>query len=488
MAEVPARLAPITRTAEPFVGVTYYQIVQGPDRAQRAILPRPLAIHLVEIDPASPGVTLFAAPGNGDEPHEYARRTTSDFVAAHKLAVAINGDFYSTDTGLVADVLGLGMSAGRIDSPLADNPAFRHALIATKDDRALVVSGSDVPADAWHAVSGNIRLLRDGQVLRSDDPYSRTLNPHTAVGVDADAGRLYFLVVDGRQAGYSEGMLTGEMAELLLEFGVEDAINLDGGGSSTLVFADGPAGAPRTVNSPSDGSSSYAPGHERLVANHFGAFAKPNPAYKPLSAPLRPAAALPEPTLAERTVLENFAAGPGQFDGTPTASGSTRGIAPSSRLVHDPVDGRPDPGCLQLTLIRTATPAALVRLVSGGGEPSRNRVEIEHIPHALPPRGRIACRIKTSDPGLTVAIALDDGAPGATGLERSAPRPIVADGRWRRYEWDLADPEQWSNFSGGNGRLDGPNVYVDSLLLESDRQTSGSTLRLSLDTIEFVPE
>ena len=57
---------------------------------------------------------------------------------------------------------------------------------------------------------------------------------------------MLLLVVDGRQPGYSTGMSLTALAELLLEFGAADAINLDGGGSSTM-FLDG-----KVVNKPSD--------------------------------------------------------------------------------------------------------------------------------------------------------------------------------------------------------------------------------------------
>jgi exopolysaccharide biosynthesis protein len=52
--------------------------------------------------------------------------------------------------------------------------------------------------------------------------------------------------VDGRQPGVSVGMSLAELASLLLEFGASDAINLDGGGSTTMVVNG------KLVNSPSD--------------------------------------------------------------------------------------------------------------------------------------------------------------------------------------------------------------------------------------------
>jgi hypothetical protein len=70
-------------------------------------------------------------------------------------------------------------------------------------------------------------------------------HPRTAVARDR-AGRVLFVTVDGRQPGVSVGMTLEELARLLLEFDAAEAINLDGGGSTTMVI-DG-----KVVNSPSD--------------------------------------------------------------------------------------------------------------------------------------------------------------------------------------------------------------------------------------------
>ena len=62
------------------------------------------------------------------------------------------------------------------------------------------------------------------------------------------AGRKLLLVaVDGRQPGYSVGMTLEELAHFFLKLGAVDAMNLDGGGSTTMVIGG------EVVNSPSDG-------------------------------------------------------------------------------------------------------------------------------------------------------------------------------------------------------------------------------------------
>jgi exopolysaccharide biosynthesis protein len=92
--------------------------------------------------------------------------------------------------------------------------------------------------------------------------------PRTAIGYSRNGRYLYLVVADGRQPFYSEGMTTAELAKLMISLGAQYAMNLDGGGSSTMVVQDR-AGHARVLNSPID---SYIPGRERPVGNHLGVF------------------------------------------------------------------------------------------------------------------------------------------------------------------------------------------------------------------------
>ena len=96
------------------------------------------------------------------------------------------------------------------------------------------------------------------------------IHPRTAIGYSRNGKFLYIVVVDGRQPFYSEGVTLAELAQLMLNLGAHDAMNLDGGGSSALVVR-GADGSPRVLNSPID---LYIPGRERPVANHLGIYFK----------------------------------------------------------------------------------------------------------------------------------------------------------------------------------------------------------------------
>ena len=84
-----------------------------------------------------------------------------------------------------------------------------------------------------------------------DDEFGYTRHPRTAVGIKAD-GSVVLLVVDGRQSKISNGAALADLADILGSVGCVDAINLDGGGSSTFVLKEGDELCVK--NSPSDGS------------------------------------------------------------------------------------------------------------------------------------------------------------------------------------------------------------------------------------------
>lgn len=113
-----------------------------------------------------------------------------------------------------------------------------------------------------NVVGGGGRILLQGKAVSDTNnalekvavPFLKARHPRTFVGFNRDTTKLYLCTVDGRQAT-SIGMNFQEMADFLLSIGVWDAINLDGGGSTTMVVKG------RIVNSPSDETG------ERAVAN-----------------------------------------------------------------------------------------------------------------------------------------------------------------------------------------------------------------------------
>lgn len=114
------------------------------------------------------------------------------------------------------------------------------------------------------AIGGNIKLVENGQVHANLD--DSTTAPRTAVGFSEDGKTMILAVVDGRQAD-SRGMTFKELGELMKEYGAHQALNMDGGGSSTMVARTPGKEDAEVVNQPSDGT-------ERSVPNGIGIFAE----------------------------------------------------------------------------------------------------------------------------------------------------------------------------------------------------------------------
>ena len=119
---------------------------------------------------------------------------------------------------------------------------------------------------AREAVGGRPVLVRDSAIVPEVDTegaagFATSRHPRTAVGIAANGTRLLLITVDGRQKPYSDGMTLRELANLMLALGARDAINLDGGGSTTLVYKEPRSRQLTIANRPSD------PTGERAVGN-----------------------------------------------------------------------------------------------------------------------------------------------------------------------------------------------------------------------------
>lgn len=254
----------------PFAATAWEPLFAGVELADlSADRPRPMKGHAVRIDLTAPGVGFLATPDNGDRPSETDGLKTSTFLARHKLQVAVNAAPFGpvradNAEGNGLDVAGLQISGGKaVSGPNGNYPA----LLVAKGNTVRVARPPFDTAGVENAVGGFHVVLERGGVIEGDE----SIHPRTAAGVSADGKSLVLLVIDGRQRGYSGGATTGEVGAWLKALGAADGINLDGGGTTTLVVA-GDDGKPRVVNRPIHAGK---PGTERVSASHLGVYAKP---------------------------------------------------------------------------------------------------------------------------------------------------------------------------------------------------------------------
>ena len=246
-----------------FTGVDYVRKVQ--------FSPRPMLIHVITIDTRSSGIRFLVTPAD-DKGSDYPlrARTTSQFMREFGVQIAINGDGFSP-----------WWSRSPVDYyPHTGDPVHPHGNSASRGsiywtfaspEPTLYISSRnqmsfDEPKKPFNVISGKDLLVRGGNPIPDLD--SSALQPRTAIGYSSNGRFIYLVVVDGRQPFYSDGITLNELATLMISLGAQYAMNLDGGGSSTMVV-EGTDGRPRILNSPID---NLIPGRERPVANHLGVY------------------------------------------------------------------------------------------------------------------------------------------------------------------------------------------------------------------------
>lgn len=136
-----------------------------------------------------------------------------------------------------------------------------HAQPGAKIDinTRVLANGEELPIEEVGVINGGPRLLRNGEVeitafaegfQQQENPefyyrFGLRRNPRTLAGI-TPTGKLLLVTVDGRQPGYSVGASFEESAQIMRSLGVIDAVNLDGGGSTTITINQ------QLINRPSD--------------------------------------------------------------------------------------------------------------------------------------------------------------------------------------------------------------------------------------------
>lgn len=214
----------------------------------------PIRGLVATVDLTHPGLEVVVGPrpDHPDRPTDHAvvLTTTEQFARDERCQLAVNANFFSwhkvkpfgEPVGLVVRD-GVVLSPARRQGDVADP-----ALLFLKDGRAVVMTGTLPPMpQVRHAVAGvGASESQPGSLLVTDGKNTaetarvapKVRHPRTAAGVDRRGRVLTLLIVDGRQPEWSIGATLPEMAELLIERGVDDAVNLDGGGSTSLLYLD----------------------------------------------------------------------------------------------------------------------------------------------------------------------------------------------------------------------------------------------------------
>lgn len=165
---------------------------------------------------------------------------------------------------------------------------------------------------------------------------------------------------------------------------------------------------------------------------------------------------VPPPPGGNIVTLADFEAGEGTFNYSPLYSGSNVGIqaATADRVTdqaHDSI------GAQRISITKSpADPSWLLRHTSGGAFPANNT--------PVTADGYIGFWLMTSTPGVSVQIGLDDY--DGLSADLSTLTPVIADGQWHLYQWDLDNPDDWHAWATGDGTITGPTVTIDGIFFQ----------------------
>src|SRR5262245_4485800 len=279
----------------PFLGVTHI--------TRTETSPRPVRMHIVRIDLTIAGIRFRLTPPGGTR--ETVRQTTLAYLDAQQAQIAINSHFFlpfpSADVN--AMLIGLAASDGNVFSAF-EAPVQSYALVTDapainidpSNDASVVHRNTSVadgthvvePVVLWNAVAGSAQIVTngvktiplyidathpDGQLTppgpanySNSNSWYNLINARTAIGLSQDNRTLFLFTVD--RAGGSLGLSVGEVADILInDYGVYNALNLDGGGSTTLAMEHPVTHARSIVNVSSDNPNG------RAVASSLAVFA-----------------------------------------------------------------------------------------------------------------------------------------------------------------------------------------------------------------------
>ena len=285
-----------TRRSSPYIGITLIE------RAEST--PRPIRMHIAQVDTRAPGIRFKVSPSAGTR--EVVRQTTRDFLKAERAQVAINAHFFLPFPSAEVDawVIGPAASEGRVYSAF-ETPEQNYALVA--DAPALNIDHRNRPrivhrdvrkADGthvrervrlWNVVAGSSQIVTEGRVTipayrdathprgaltsgggsnySNEKSWNDVVTARTVIGLSKNRRVVTLFTVDAR--GGSEGMRLAEIAALLVrDYGVWDALNLDGGGSTSMAWENPETGQAELLNTSSDNPSG------RTVATSLAVFAR----------------------------------------------------------------------------------------------------------------------------------------------------------------------------------------------------------------------
>ncbi len=214
-----------------FRGVQYERTVESTPRAQ--------VMHVVRVDLAAKGLSFLVTPGDAGKLLPIEAKTASEFLTEHKL-----------ELGIVSGQFAPGYTKSPWDKPLEASSYVRpngrtvsRTVELGKDDQPSTLYFTDKneasigspPPNVYNALTGDCVLVGAAQDPAAC-PFAADRIARSAAGLDATRQALFLVVVDGHRDAVSAGVSAVELAALLQNLGVAQAIQLGAGPQAELAW------------------------------------------------------------------------------------------------------------------------------------------------------------------------------------------------------------------------------------------------------------
>lgn len=214
--------------------IEYTKIATGIELARLANEAHPLIATIAKIDLKNPNLIIFNTERTRFKKKGFVLpETTMNFAKRNDTNLAINANFFTFKCSFL-DALYKPLGLYITDSTVLSNAHsdFAH-LIFSANKEPLILKEFDESLDVMYGIAGFNQVLKDGKIVITGK--SKKIDSRMLIGINKSRTILFVLCIDGEYKKISEGATLIKATMIMKEIGVYDAIELDGGGSSTLI-------------------------------------------------------------------------------------------------------------------------------------------------------------------------------------------------------------------------------------------------------------
>ena len=213
--------------------IEYTKIATGIELARLANEAHPLIATIAKIDLKNPSLTIINTEKTRFKKGFVLAETTLSFAKRNDTTIAINANFFTFKCSFLDSLykpLGLYINEGIVLSNA--HPDFAQ-LVFSPNREPLIQKSFDTSSDVMYGIAGFNQVLKDGKIVITGK--SKKIDSRTLIGINKTKDILFLLCVDGERKKISEGATLIKATKIMKEIGAYEAIELDGGGSSTLI-------------------------------------------------------------------------------------------------------------------------------------------------------------------------------------------------------------------------------------------------------------